>query len=93
MTYEQYKKYEDEYLKFEKVVNKTSQRSDLHAFNLLDKLVPDKFDIISRSDHDIIYLQVKPEKLAEVATEEQVIELIRCGVMYDSNCNRLCMFT
>ena len=43
-----YDKYGDEeFLKFERVENKRSQRPDLHAFLLLDELVPDKSDIIA----------------------------------------------
>ena len=82
MTKDQYTKYSDEFLKFDRVENKTSQRSDLHAFNLLDKLVPGTVDMVSAAEHDEIWLEVSPEELAQVATEEQIIELIRCGVRY-----------
>ena len=36
MTSEQYEKHEDEFLKFDRVQNKTSGRADMHAFNLID---------------------------------------------------------
>lgn len=86
MTKEQYDKYADtEFLEFDRVQVKTSQRADLHAFNLLDRLLPGKGDMVTAAEHDEIWLAVDPEDLAKVATEEQIIELIRCGVRYDDN--------
>ena len=92
MTREQYKKYNDEFLNFDRVENKTSQRADLHAFNLLDKLMPATRDIVCCAEHDEIWLDVEPEELSKVATEEQIIELIRCGVRYDIGTDSLAMF-
>lgn len=92
MTREQYQKHEGEYLEFNKVQNKTSMRRDVHAFNLLDKLVPGERDIVCAASHDEIWLDVDPQELAAVATEDQVIELIRCGVRYDSETDSLSMF-
>lgn len=73
--------FHDEFLKFERIVNKKSNRPDIHAFILLDELCPGKSDMVSGADHDIIFLDVEIEDLAKVITEEQVVELIRCGVM------------
>lgn len=92
MTKEQYDKYKDELLEFRRVQNKTSKRADLHAFNLLDKLVPGTGDIVSAAEHDEIWLSVDPMELAASATEEQIIELIRCGVRYDKSTDSLAMF-
>lgn len=85
---------EDEYLKFEKVENKLSQRSDLHAFILFDKLMPvSKSDIIGSSEHDEFYLSIEPEEFAKVATDENILELVRCGVMYNSSYDSFSMFS
>lgn len=92
MTYEQYQKYEDEYLEFNRVANKTSKRADIHAFNLLDRLIPREFKIVSGAEHDQIWLEVSPDELSKVATEDQIVELIRCGVRYDSETDSLAMF-
>jgi hypothetical protein len=92
MTDEQYKKYGDEFLKFDRVFNKTSNRRDLHAFNLLDKLVPGNGAMVCSAEHDEIWLDVTPEELSKVATENQIIELIRCGVRYDSGTDCLALF-
>lgn len=88
-----FEKYEDEYTKFEKVENKLSNRPDLHAFILIDKLCPGKNqqDIISASNHDEIWISVEPKQLARNATEEQILELIRCGLRYSDD--SFCMFT
>ena len=86
-----FEKYEDEYLEFDKILAKTSNRKDLHAFNLLDRLFPSNFDIVSAAAHDEIWLEVTPEQLG-IATEEQILELIRCGVRYDRSTDSLGMF-
>lgn len=70
----------DDYLEFELVENKRSNRPDLHAFLLLDSIVSGKFDIISSAEHDEIFLEVETEALNNFATDDQLIELIRCGV-------------
>jgi len=86
--------YDDEYLKFDRVENKRSNRPDLHAFLLLDSLVPGRDgksdDMIGGAEHDEIYLSVDIEELEKVITEDQVLELIRCGVRYNEE--SLCMF-
>jgi hypothetical protein len=84
-----FKKYNDNYLKFELVENKKSNRPDLHAFLFLDDLFPKERDIISSASHDIIWLDVDSEEI-ETLTELQILELVRCGVMYDED--SLCMF-
>lgn len=85
-------KHEDEYLRFERVTEKLSNRKDLHAFILLDRLCPSKDGIVSDAEHDEIFLDVPGEELAKNATEEQIIELIRCGVRWDSDNESVCMF-
>ena len=82
----------DEFLEFGKVENKRSNRADLHAFILLDEICPSERgqDIVCSAEHDQIWLQVELEELAEKATKEQLIELIRCGVRCASE--GLCMF-
>ena len=74
-------KHNDEFLNFARVENKRSKRADLHAFMLLDELFPDDGDMVAAAEYDIIYLAPDPEELAKRATEAQVIELIRCGMV------------
>lgn len=87
-----FEKHNDEFLKFERVENKKSQRADLHAFLLLDSIVPGKSDMVSCAEHDEIWLDVDCEEFGRAVTEEQIIELVRCGVRYDDDVDSLCMF-
>lgn len=87
-------KHEHEYIKFDSIAVKRSNRPDLHAFLLLDQLVPSdgREDIIGAAEHDEFFLSVSPEELAAVATEEQIVELIRCGLRYDTHYDSLAFF-
>ena len=88
-----FEKFEDDYLKFDLVQNKMHDRPDICAFLLLDKLLPHKGrDIVCASEHDEFYLDVDIEKLAEVATEEDILTLARCGVRLCSDTDSLAMF-
>ena len=90
---ELFEKHQDEYLKFDKVIGKVGNRADLNAFILLDHICQNNYDIVEDSDHDIIYLGIDCDELAEKATEEQIITLIGCGVLYDADHAALTMFT
>ena len=88
-----FEKHNDDYLKFERVENKLHSRPDICAFLLLDKLLPnDGIDIVSAATHDEFFLDADCEKLAEVATEDDILMLTRCGVHYDSETDSLAMF-
>ena len=88
-----FEKYGDEYIRFERIENKKSSRPDIHAMILLNEIVPGDRDIVSASEHDEFWLDIDCEKLAEIITDEQVIELRRCGVHYDEEVDSLGMFT
>lgn len=91
--YEMFEKHKDEYIKFDRVVNKLHARPDICAFLLLDKLLPnDGRDIVSGASHDEIYLDADCKKLAEVSTDDDILMLTRCGVRYDSDSDSLAMF-
>ena len=84
--------YNYELLKFDHVENKLSTRPDLCAFLLLDKLVPGTKDMIPCAEHDEIWLAVDIDALGAVATEADVLTLVRCGVRYDRSTDSLAMF-
>jgi chemotaxis response regulator CheB len=69
-----------------------SKRDDLHAFELLDKLVPGKRGMVSGADHDVIYLDVELDDLKDIITDPQVVELVKCGVFFDHDVDCLAMF-
>ena len=81
-----------EYIKFERVENRRSNRPDLHAFLLLDELCPSNRDrdMVCAAEHDEIWLDVDVNSF--VLTDDQIIELTRCGVRYDPECECLVMF-
>ena len=91
---EVFDQYESEFLNFDRVPEdrKLSNRLDLCAFLLLDQLVPGTRDIVSAAEHDVIYLETDVEKLAEVATLDDVLTLARCGVMWNDEIECLEMF-
>lgn len=78
--------------RFEDVKVKFSNKPDVHAFILLDKLVPDNNNVIVTASHDEIFLSAGLEELAKVATEEDIIDLIRCGIRYDGDTESFCKF-
>lgn len=87
-----FEKFDDEYLKFDRIEAPVSKRPDLHAFLLLDRLIPDTSDIVEASCHDEFFLGIDTIELAGVITEDQVCELRRCGVMYDRSTDSLSMY-
>ena len=96
MTKEEFEKCmaEDaEFLKWDRVENRRSQRPDLHAFLLLDELQPGYRDMVCAAEHDEFWLDINVEQLAAVITSEQCIELQRCGVRYDEDTDSLAFFT
>lgn len=78
-----FNKFKSEYLKYERIDNPPSGRHDICAFLLLDKLVPSNRNIISGTRYDTIYLDVDINELEKVATKDDVLYLIRCGVQYE----------
>lgn len=89
---ETFDKFSDEYIKFQNIGQRLHHRPDICAFLILDKLIPDEKDMVSAAEHDEIYLDTNIERLAEVATEEDIADLIRCGVRLCDEYDCLCMF-
>lgn len=88
-----FQEFEDEFLKFDRITDKLSPRADIHAFILLDKLLPGgKGDMVAAAEHDEIYLDADPDELLKVASKDQLRDLHRCGVRLDSGTNSLAMF-
>jgi len=87
-----FEKHDDEFLKFDRVVNKLSNRPDLHCFLVLDWMFPGTTDMIDAAEHDEIYLEPNALEFLRKVTEEQLIDLIRCGLRYDESIDSLCMF-
>ena len=81
-----FEKYADDYSQFEKIEKPLHRKRDIAAFLLLDELVPNEdYPIICGATHDVVWLDTNIEKLAEVATEEDILYLSRCGVRLGEN--------
>lgn len=90
--HERFEAVNDDYLKFDRIESKRSQRPDLHAFLLLDDLFPNAGrDMVSAAEHDEFYLEPDGEKLAAL-TDDHILELVRCGVRHDEEYDCLAMF-
>lgn len=72
----------DEFGKFERIENPAHPRPDMCAFLMLDALSPNPGQNIICMSADELFLDVDPDKAAEVATPEQIRDLVRCRVKY-----------
>lgn len=83
----------DEFLEFERIEKPLHPRPDICGFLKLCELLPNAGrDMVSAAEHDEIFLDVEPEKLAEVATQDDIIYLHRCGIRLSSETDSLAMF-
>ncbi len=94
-----FEKYHDEYIKFERIVTPRHRRPDLCAFLMLDEVIEQRnaiggfSDMVAGAEHDEISLEISPDLLASVATDDLICDLVRCGVRYDDESDCLVMFT
>ena len=97
MSLEQlFDKYITECKKFYLVKNKLSLNPDICALMLLNKLTDDRASNISIDSikNDFIYFAgIDESKLLEVVTEQDIIDLCRCGVFYSDIEKCLAMHT
>ena len=80
----------DEYLHFERVDDKITNRPDLEALLMLDKQYDSNVGILGGVNYEEVFLNVDLNKID--LTEDDVIKLLRCGVRYDSDSESLSMF-
>lgn len=90
--HDRFEQFKDEFLKFDRIDNPRSKRPDLHAFLMLDEIQPGDRELISASEHDEFFLDIDCDAFAEQATDDQIRDLRRCGVRYDSELDLLCMY-
>lgn len=83
--HEAFERLNDEYLKFDRIVEPLHPRPDICAFLYLDNLFPKSRDMISASEHDKFFLDIDCEEFAKIATDEHIIFLLRCGVHYSED--------
>jgi hypothetical protein len=90
--HDRFEQFEAEFLKFERIEKPLSPRRDIHAFLLLDQIVPGKRPIISAAEHDEYYLDIECDEFAGKVTDDQIRDLYRCGIRYDPSNDCLCVF-
>lgn len=73
-----FEKHDDEYLR-----STLDAPHDLAAIIRLQNLAPVKGDVISASGHYEFWLAFEEDKVAEAITEEDVIFLKQCGLLYE----------
>ncbi len=86
-----FEKADESNVSFKDVPNKLSERRDLCAMLLLDKLVPSESEhyIIRAAEHDVVYLEVDLDALAAAASEDDILLLAQCGVSFDDHWDSL----
>jgi len=90
-TNERFESVDDDYIEFDRVENKKNSRPDIHAFILLSELFPNKTsNMVCAAGHDQTLLDVEGDEI-EKLTDDNILELVRCGVSYDENTDSLTM--
>ena len=56
---------------------------DVSGMLLLHKLSPVTGDMVSAAEHDQIWFAADPEMVASNATEDDILNLLRCGILYE----------
>lgn len=91
---ELFQKHDKEFGHFERIKDPPCKRPDLYAMTILDRLCPGDDDLIVRTDFESFTLSISVDQLEGIATEEDIITLIRCGVtFYECGDYALFMFT
>ena len=86
-----FEKFNDEYNKFDRVESKLHERPDMHVFLFLAALCHGTCDMVACASHDEIWLDVSPHHLATIS-DDDLRDLIRCGLRIDTANDSLCMF-
>ena len=86
-----FEKYDEEFTKFHRIVEPRHSRFDICAFLMLSDLMISykNRSIVMGAGHDVIWLSADPIEIATNATEEQIRDLIRCGVFYSDECFKM----
>jgi uncharacterized radical SAM superfamily Fe-S cluster-containing enzyme len=84
--------HEEDFLDFDSVKDKKSNRADLHAFIILDSLFPSDNDIIANSEHEIIFIDVDVDEFCDKITEDVLLDLHRCGILYNTRDDAIFMY-
>lgn len=85
---EMFDKHENEYHKFKRTESHPDDNAQLCAFIYLNNILGPFPRIVECAEHDQIWL--RPRNLEDL-NEENIIYLLRCGVLYDEETDSLYM--
>ena len=83
---------------FDRVCPQLSSFREVHAILLIEKLTK-KYAAdygsfaFAHASHDEVWLNVRPDHLAECAEESDICDLVRCGLSYSAREEALSFFT
>ncbi|MCA9496503.1 MAG: hypothetical protein KC589_06160 [Nanoarchaeota archaeon] len=84
---------EFEFNHFERIENPKSLRQDVCAMLILDSIIPSEKNLIksieSYNNGKLMYfiLNISDTEIEELLTEDDIIDLLRCGIFYDQIIN------
>lgn len=76
-----FQRHHEELLDWDRAEKRYSPRRDLNGLLLIAKLAPGEEPLLSWWSHCDAWLSVAPEDVAKTATEAEVVELLRSGIM------------
>ena len=88
---ERFENVNDDYLKFDQIEKPLHPSNDLAGLLKIASLLKDPTNFPMSADHDSLYL-ARPEDMVEL-TDDDILELTRCGISYDSSNDCLFKFT
>ena len=77
------KHFDEEFIKFDRVTNKATNKADLHGFLILDRLDPESTSVLGSAGADEVFLHTSPDAVLDKITEVDIIDLLRCGISYN----------
>lgn len=90
-------RYESEHFKSERISpgnRSLAHSTDLIAMMILDRHFPSRYDMVSAAGHEKFYLKVDPNELfSKDIPEEDILDLMRCGLFHDSRNDSFYFFT
>lgn len=77
-------------LDFKLIASPRHPLKDVCAMLMLHELQPTTYKMIANASHDLCHFSTDVDSLD--VTDEQIRDLIRCGVHFDGECDSLAMF-
>jgi hypothetical protein len=89
---EMFKEHDSEFLDYGKHSHLRDVKTQWFIMNMLNNVTPNR-DLIIASSRDYIWFATKPETFMECFNQREIVDMIRCGLMYDSEYECLAIFS